>query len=119
MEAREARTWNRPNVTALVCTRAAGRLLAAKGLDEARIANARMNTMAGVWEHPQLQARGRLQQVQSPQGPIAALLPPGAHSSFDYRMDPIPGVGEHTDAILRALGRSDEQVAALRAKGAI
>ena len=88
-------------------------------LDEARIANARMNTMAGVWEHPQLQARGRLQQVQSPQGPIAALLPPGAHSSFDYRMDPIPGVGEHTDAILRALGRSDEQVAALRAKGAI
>ena len=38
MEAREARTWNRPNVTALVCTRAAGRLLAEKGLDAARIA---------------------------------------------------------------------------------
>ena len=37
MEAREARDWNRPNVTALVCTRAAGRLLAAKGLDAARI----------------------------------------------------------------------------------
>ncbi len=88
-------------------------------LDGARIANARMNTMAELWEHPQLQARGRLQPVQTPEGPITALLPPGAHSSFDYRMDPIPAVGEHTDAILRALGRSDAQVAALRASGAI
>ena len=88
-------------------------------LDEARIANARMNTMAEVWQHPQLQARGRVRSVGSPQGEIAALLPPGAHSSFDYRMDPIPAVGEHTDAILRALGRSDADRAALRASQAI
>lgn len=88
-------------------------------LDEARIANARMNTMAEVWAHPQLQARGRLQQVQTPEGPITALLPPGAHSSFDYRMDPIPAVGEHTEAILRSLGRGDDQLAKLRASKAI
>ncbi|EJE53790.1 putative acyl-CoA transferase/carnitine dehydratase [Acidovorax sp. CF316] len=88
-------------------------------LEAARIANARMNTMAEVWAHPQLQARGRVQQVESPQGPLDALLPPGAHSSFDYRMDPIPAVGEHTEAILRALGRGDEQLAVLRASEAI
>ncbi len=88
-------------------------------LEAARIANARMNTMAEVWAHPQLQARGRVQQVDTPEGPLDALLPPGAHSSFAYRMDPIPAVGEHTEAILRALGRNDEQVAALRASKAI
>lgn len=38
LEAREVRGWNRPNVTATVSTHAEKRLLAAKGLDEARIA---------------------------------------------------------------------------------
>ncbi len=88
-------------------------------LEAARIANARMNTMAEVWAHPQLQARGRVQQVDTPEGPLDALLPPGAHSSFDYRMDPIPAVGQHTEAILRSLGRGDGHLAALRASKAI
>ncbi len=88
-------------------------------LEAARIANARMNTMAEVWAHPQLRARGRVQQVDTPEGPLDALLPPGAHSSFDYRMDPIPAVGEHTEAILRSLGRGDGHLAALRASKAI
>ena len=88
-------------------------------LEAARIANARMNTMAEVWAHPQLQARGRVQPVDTPEGPLDALLPPGAHSSFDYRMDPIPAVGEHTEAILRSLGRGEGQLAALRASKAI
>ena len=88
-------------------------------LEAARIANARMNTMAEVWAHPQLQARGRVQQVDTPEGPLDALLPPGAHSSFDYRMDPIPAVGEHTEAILRSLGRGEGHLAALRASKAI
>ena len=88
-------------------------------LEEARIANARMNTMAEVWAHPQLQARGRVHKVDTPGGPLDALLPPGAHSSFDYRMDPIPAVGEHTEAILRSLGRGEGHLAALRASKAI
>jgi crotonobetainyl-CoA:carnitine CoA-transferase CaiB-like acyl-CoA transferase len=41
------------------------------------------------------------------------------HSGFDYRMDPVPGVGQHTDAILRELGRGDEAIARLREAGAI
>ncbi|RTD89966.1 CoA transferase [Variovorax atrisoli] len=88
-------------------------------LDTAQIANARMNDMAGLWAHPQLQARERWRQVGSPAGDIPALLPAGRQSAFDYRMDPIPAVGEHTDAILRSLGRSEADIAALREAGAV
>jgi len=73
-------------------------------LDDAQIANARMNDMAGLWAHPQLKARERWRDVQSPAGQIPALLPPGRNSSFEYRMDAIPRIGEHTEAILRELG---------------
>jgi itaconate CoA-transferase len=73
-------------------------------LDDAQIANARMNDMAGLWAHPQLKARDRWRQVASAGAEIPALLPPGRNSSFEYRMDPIPRIGEHTDAILRELG---------------
>jgi crotonobetainyl-CoA:carnitine CoA-transferase CaiB-like acyl-CoA transferase len=75
-------------------------------LDAAQIANARMNTMADLWAHPQLKARQRWTTVGSPAGDLPALLPPGKQSSFDYRMDAIPRVGEHTEAILKELGAS-------------
>jgi itaconate CoA-transferase len=88
-------------------------------LDEAQIANARMNDMAGLWAHPQLKARGRWQSVGTPAGDIPALLPPGRSSAFDYRMDAVPAVGQHTDAILQEIGLSDAQIAALRAAQAI
>jgi itaconate CoA-transferase len=73
-------------------------------LDDAQIANARMNDMAGLWSHPQLQARERWRTIGSPSGEIPALLPPGRSSSFEPRMDAVPAVGEHTEAILRELG---------------
>jgi itaconate CoA-transferase len=88
-------------------------------LDAAQIANARMNDMAGVWAHPQLAARQRWRQVGSPAGAIPALLPPGRFNSFDYRMDAVPAVGEHTESILRELGHGDAEIAALRGSGAI
>jgi len=88
-------------------------------LDEAQIANARMNSMAEVWAHPQLKARGRWQNVGSPAGDIPALLPPGRNSSFDYRMDAIPAVGQHTDTILRELGRDEAAIAQLHAAQAV
>lgn len=84
-------------------------------LDAAQIANARMNDMTGLWAHPQLQARERWRDVGSPAGTIPALLPPGRQSAFDYRMDPVPSVGQHTEAILQSLGRSAADIAALRA----
>lgn len=87
-------------------------------LEVAQIANARVNTMADVWAHPQLQARQRWTEVGSPQGPLPALLPPGTWNEGP-RMDPVPALGEHTDAILAELGYGADGIAALRAAQAI
>ncbi len=88
-------------------------------LDAAQIANARVNTMREVWDHPQLRARDRWREVGSPAGPVLALLPPGLGAADDARMDPVPALGQHTDAILASLGVSTQEIAALRARRAI
>jgi len=92
-------------------------------LDAAGIANARMNDMREVWAHPQLQARRRWVEVETPAGRIPALLPPGiapgAPAGPAPRMDPVPALGAHTDAILRELGYDDAAIARLRASGAV
>ena len=72
-------------------------------LSEARVAYARRREVAEVLEHPQLAARGRWTQVGSPAGPLRTLLPPITFDGRPPRIDPIPTVGEHTDAILRWL----------------
>lgn len=88
-------------------------------LELAQIANARMNDMAGLWQHPQLAARDRWQAVGSPVGSVPALLPPGVNSAYTYRMDPIPKIGEHTEAILQEIGFKAEQIDAMRISKAI
>lgn len=88
-------------------------------LDQAQIANARVNTMQDLWQHPQLAARQRWTEVGSPVGQLPALLPPGVSNTWDYRMDAVPALGEHTDAILAGLGYAPQQIGDLRARGAI
>jgi itaconate CoA-transferase len=88
-------------------------------LDEAQIANARVNDMHDVWRHPQLRARGRWTEVPTPNGPIPALLPPGRSNRWTPRMDAVPGLGQHTEAILAELGWPQEQVERLRTTGSI
>jgi len=80
-------------------------------LDAAQIANADVNTMHDVWGHPQLAARNRWTRVHSPAGELPALKPPAVNDQFDYRLDPIPGVGEHNAAILRELGFDESVIA--------
>ncbi|KAK1068129.1 hypothetical protein LTR12_004306 [Friedmanniomyces endolithicus] len=70
-------------------------------LQTAGIANAKVNDMAGLWEHPQLKARDRWTEVDTPNGRIPALKPAGAAEGLPVRMDPIPAVGEHNQAIFR------------------
>jgi itaconate CoA-transferase len=91
----------------------------AQRLEDAQIANARVNTMAEVWAHPQLQARGRWRTVNTPAGPVPALLPPGSWTDADPRMDAVPALGQHTDTILASLGLDAAAIARLRSAGAV
>src|SRR6478735_12713290 len=87
-------------------------------LERAQIANAQVNTMKDVWAHPQLEARGRWTEVDTASGPVPAMLPPGTWDTGP-RMDPVPALGEHTDAILSELGYSTAEIAALRTSKAV
>jgi itaconate CoA-transferase len=88
-------------------------------LEAAQIANARLNTMADVWQHEQLLARGRLADVPSPVGPMPVFRPPALPASFEPQLGSIPAVGAHTDALLAELGYSPDEITALRKSGAV
>jgi itaconate CoA-transferase len=88
-------------------------------LDAAQIANARVNGMHEVWHHAQLHARQRFTEVQTPAGPVAALWPPALPPSFEPRMDPVPAVGQHTDALLTELGYDAAAIGELHRSGAV
>ena len=88
-------------------------------LEKAQIANARLNDMQGLWKHQQLKERERWVNVDTPAGSIPALLPPGLNNSYEYRMDAIPAVGEHTDSILKELGIPETDISAMRSSGSI
>jgi itaconate CoA-transferase len=76
----------------------------ARLLDEAGIASARMRSPAEFGAHPQLAARDRWREVDSPGGQVRALLPPVTVEGREAAMGAIPAVGEHTSAILAELG---------------
>jgi itaconate CoA-transferase len=73
-------------------------------LQAAGIANAKVNDMEGLWNHPQLKARNRWSEVETSVGGIPALRPAGAADGMEARMDPIPNVGQHGEAILEEFG---------------
>ncbi|MBV6823469.1 CaiB/BaiF CoA-transferase family protein [Pseudomonas sp. PD9R] len=87
-------------------------------LDRAHIASANVNDMAGLWNHPQLKARKRWVQIDSPAGLLPAMLPPGINSAFAPRMDPVPALGEHSEAILEELGYTAESIEQMK-RGAV
>jgi itaconate CoA-transferase len=88
-------------------------------LDAAQIAHARMSSMADFVQHPQLAARGRWREIDSPAGPLRALLPPVHLDDAEPALGPVPALGAHTDAILGELGFSADDVAGFRARGTI
>jgi itaconate CoA-transferase len=88
-------------------------------LEAAGIANARVNDMHDLWQHEQLKARGRWVEVDSPAGRLPALLPPGLPSDIEPRMDAVPALGQHTEAILAGLGYSSADIERLQGERAI
>ncbi|GAA3109794.1 hypothetical protein GCM10020254_64770 [Streptomyces goshikiensis] len=117
-----ARTRGRKETDAVVAG-ALGRLDADEAvarLEAAGIACARLNSVARLAEHPQLAARDRWREVGSPAGPLRALLPPiGLPGGAEPVMGAVPALGEHTEALLRALGMTGAQITALRRDGVV
>ncbi|MFD9718290.1 CaiB/BaiF CoA transferase family protein [Streptomyces sp. NPDC059076] len=117
-----ARTANR-ELTDETVAKALSRLgteEAVERLDAAGIASARLNTVRDVAGHPQLAARDRWREVDSPVGPLRALLPPiTLPGGPEALMGAVPALGEHTDALLASLGMTMEETAALHREGVV
>jgi crotonobetainyl-CoA:carnitine CoA-transferase CaiB-like acyl-CoA transferase len=88
-------------------------------LDAAGIANGRLNESKDILEHAQLAARDKWRTVNSPEGPVRALLPPFTFTDTEAAMGDVPAIGQHTDEVLGALGFSPAEIARLRTAGAI
>ncbi len=88
-------------------------------LESASIAHAHLNDVKQFAAHPQLEARQRWRDVDSPVGALRALVPPGMLEGVEPRMDPIPAVGADTDAILTELGYDPPTVARWRSAGIV
>jgi itaconate CoA-transferase len=69
-------------------------------LDAAGIASARLRTPAEFAAHPQLAARDRWREVDTPGGPVRTLLPPVTVPGREPAMGAVPAPGQHTDSIL-------------------
>src|SRR6185503_19855232 len=88
-------------------------------LEAAQIANARMNTVQELIDHPQLGARTRWRSVPSEGGPVRMLVLPFNFAGMEIPMSAIPSVGEHTDAILAEVGIDAPTAANWRVRGIV
>ena len=84
--------------------------------DAAGIGNARYNLPSDVLAHPHLAERDRWRQVDSPVGPITALLPP-IINGHQPPMGAVPALGAHTESVLAELGLDAQEIARLRTPG--
>jgi len=87
--------------------------------DQAGIGNSRYNLPSEVVAHPHLAARDRWRPVPTPKGAISVLRPPPVIAGFEQPMGAVPGLGEHTDAVLAELGFDTAAITEMRATGVI
>jgi formyl-CoA transferase len=116
-----SRLANRDEVTALVSKRFS-QLTGSEAvalLEAARVAYAHLNSVQAYLDHPVLSGRDRWRTVDTPNGTVRALLPPATMTGVPSRMDPVPALGEHTDAILAELGYTGAEVVRLHEAGAV
>jgi crotonobetainyl-CoA:carnitine CoA-transferase CaiB-like acyl-CoA transferase len=88
-------------------------------LETGRIASARLRTVQQFADHPQLDARGRWHDVQTPGGVIRAMAPPATFEEVQPVMGPVPALGAHTDAVLDELGFDASTIAGWHDDGVV
>jgi len=88
-------------------------------LVDADIAHGEVNDVLDFVRHPQLAARDRWREIDSPVGKISVLMPPATIDGVETVMGPVPEVGSGTDRILSDIGYGAEDIAALRKEGVI
>ena len=117
--ANAGRVAHRAELDAAIASWAAGLPLAEcrQAAEAAGLGHARLNHPTEVLAHPQLAERGRWREVGSPAGPVRGLLPPPEADGWDWRLDPIPALGQHTEPVLRELGYTADDLTAMRARG--
>ena len=88
-------------------------------LDEAGIGHGKLNGVQDLIDHPQLSERGRWTRVGSPVGDLDVVLPPPVSPNWTFELGPVPGLGEHTDAVLAWLGLDNERIGQLHRDGVV
>ena len=115
------RVRHRSELTAIIAG-LFGRLTSEKviaRLEAAGIANARLRSVSEFRDHPQRSARARWREIDSPAGPLRALVPPVDLAGVAPVMGAIPALGAHTERILDELGFGADRIAAWRREGVI
>lgn len=90
-------------------------------LDAAHVPAGRIYTIADIAADPHYAARGMLQQVRMGDGSqlaVPGFVPKLSLTPASHRHN-APAVGADTDAVLKEIGLSEEQIAALRARGIV
>ena len=100
-------------------TRTVDEVLAA--LDAAGVPAGRIYTVADIAADPHYAARGMLQQVRLDDGDlltVPGIIPKLSRTPGSHRRN-APGIGQDTEAVMRELGLSEEQIAGLKSRGVI
>jgi crotonobetainyl-CoA:carnitine CoA-transferase CaiB-like acyl-CoA transferase len=77
-------------------------------LERARVAYGRVSTMADLESHPQ----NRYVTVETPSGPVTYLGPGALHDGALPEFRPVPGLGQHTEALREEFGGAAGRAAA-------
>jgi itaconate CoA-transferase len=101
----DSRSNNRKELYPIICGALAKYTAkeAVAKLEEAGIANANVNDMEAVWNHPQLTARRRFREMDTEAGRVRTVMPPGMSADVEPRLDPVPSIGQHNSKILAEL----------------
>ncbi len=91
-------------------------------LDRASVPAGRIYTVADIAADPHYQARGMIEQVRLDDGSTLAvpgIIPKLSRTPGGHRRNAPLGIGQDTDAVLRDIGLSAEQIQALKDRGIV